>query len=64
MFRRGAFEQAEWGARLASRNTWAGVRLESHDQVGWSTLGTTAVEHVEVGDDEDPLRHHRGRYAR
>ena len=45
------------------RRTWAGVRRESAQEVGWSTLVTTVVEHLEVGDDEDPLRHHRGRYV-
>jgi flavin reductase (DIM6/NTAB) family NADH-FMN oxidoreductase RutF len=64
MFRQAAFEQTEWGPRLSSASTWAGVRLESQQEVGWSTLVTTVVEHLEVGDDEEPLRHHRGRYAR
>jgi flavin reductase (DIM6/NTAB) family NADH-FMN oxidoreductase RutF len=64
MFRQAAFEQTEWGPRLSSASTWAGVRLESQQEVGWSTLVTTVVEHLEVGDVEEPLRHHRGRYAR
>jgi flavin reductase (DIM6/NTAB) family NADH-FMN oxidoreductase RutF len=64
MFRQAAFEQTEWGPRLSSASTWAGVHLESQQEVGWSTLVTTVVEHLEVGDDEEPLRHHRGRYAR
>ena len=36
--------------------TWAGVRLEDAADVGWSRLLTCTVEHVEVGDDADPLR--------
>jgi flavin reductase (DIM6/NTAB) family NADH-FMN oxidoreductase RutF len=64
MFRQAPFEQTEWGPRLTSASTWAGVRLEAGQGVGWSTLVTTVVEHLEVGDDEEPLRHHRGRYAR
>jgi flavin reductase (DIM6/NTAB) family NADH-FMN oxidoreductase RutF len=66
----GAFRQAEfvstsWGPRLASATTWAGVRVETEQAVGWSTLVTTVVEHLEVGSDEaEPLRHHRGRYRR
>jgi flavin reductase (DIM6/NTAB) family NADH-FMN oxidoreductase RutF len=64
MFRQASFEQTDWGPRLAPASTWAGVRLESQQEVGWSTLVTTVVEHLEVGDDEEPLRHHRGRYAR
>ena len=33
-------------------------------EVGWSSLVTTVVEHLEVGDDDEPLRHRRGRYER
>jgi flavin reductase (DIM6/NTAB) family NADH-FMN oxidoreductase RutF len=64
MFRQAEFEATTWGPRLTSASTWAGVRLESAQGVGWSTLVTTVVEHLEVGDDEEPLRHHRGRYSR
>ena len=53
-----------WGPRLASAASWAGVRLEGEQEVGWSTLVTTVVEHLEVGDDDEPLRHHRGRFGR
>jgi flavin reductase (DIM6/NTAB) family NADH-FMN oxidoreductase RutF len=64
-FRQAEFVGTEWGPRLASASTWAGVRVEGQQQVGWSTLVTTVVECVEVGDDVgEPLRHHRGRYAR
>jgi flavin reductase (DIM6/NTAB) family NADH-FMN oxidoreductase RutF len=62
-FRQAAFEQTAWGPRLSSAATWAGVRVEADQAVGWSTLMTTVVEHVEVGDDE-PLQHRRGRYGR
>lgn len=66
MFRQAEFTSTEWGPRLASVHTWAGVRVESHQDVGWSRLVTTIVVHLEVGDDDgvEPLRHHRGRYAR
>jgi flavin reductase (DIM6/NTAB) family NADH-FMN oxidoreductase RutF len=64
MFAQAEFEQTAWGPRLTSARTWAGVRLEEQRPVGWSTLVTTVVEHVEVGDDAEPLRHHRGRYRR
>jgi flavin reductase (DIM6/NTAB) family NADH-FMN oxidoreductase RutF len=64
MFRQAEFEQTTWGPRLASAGTWAGVRLDSQYAVGWSTLVTTVIEHLEVGDDADPLQHHRGRYER
>jgi flavin reductase (DIM6/NTAB) family NADH-FMN oxidoreductase RutF len=62
-FRHADFEPSTWGPRLTSAGSWAGVRLEATQDVGWSTLVTTVVEHVEVGDGE-PLRHHRGRYTR
>jgi hypothetical protein len=52
-----------WGPRLASATTWAGVRLESAAEVGWSILVTCVLEEVSVGED-DPLVHRRGRYQR
>jgi hypothetical protein len=64
MFRQAEFEQTAWGPRLASATTWVGVRLEETGEVGWSSLVTTVVEHLEVGDDDEPLRHRRGRYER
>jgi flavin reductase (DIM6/NTAB) family NADH-FMN oxidoreductase RutF len=64
MFSHAEFEQTAWGPRLAAAASWAGVRLETEQQVGWSTLVTTVVERLEIGDDDDPLRHHRGRFAR
>ena len=63
-FSHAEFEQTEWGPRLVSATSWAGVRLEAEQQVGWSTLVTTVVERIEVGDADDPLRHHRGRFGR
>jgi flavin reductase (DIM6/NTAB) family NADH-FMN oxidoreductase RutF len=64
LFRQAEFEDTTWGPRLTSAGTWAGVRLEGQQEVGWSTLVTTLVEHLEIGDVDDPLRHHRGRYGR
>jgi flavin reductase (DIM6/NTAB) family NADH-FMN oxidoreductase RutF len=63
-FSHAEFEQTAWGPRLVSAASWAAVRLEAEQQVGWSTLVTTVVERLEVGDDDDPLRHHRGRFGR
>ena len=63
-FSHAAFEQTDWGPRLASAASWAGVRVEGEQPVGWSTLVTTVVEHLEVGDGDEPLRHHRGRFGR
>jgi flavin reductase (DIM6/NTAB) family NADH-FMN oxidoreductase RutF len=64
MFSHGEFEQTAWGPRLVSAASWAGVRLEGEHEVGWSTLVATVVERLEVGDGDDPLRHHRGRFGR
>jgi len=64
MFSHADFEHTAWGPRLVSATSWAGVRLEVEQQVGWSILVTTVVERLEVGDDDDPLRHHRGRFGR
>ncbi|WP_151082720.1 flavin reductase family protein [Nocardioides cynanchi] len=64
MFSQAPFDQVTWGPRLAGATTWAGVRVESELAVGWSRLVTTVVEELEVGDDDEPLQHRRGRYAR
>ena len=59
-----AFEDTDWGPRLASAPTWGGVRLSDARDVGWSSLVTCTLEHVVVGADDDPLLHRRGRFAR
>lgn len=63
-FRQAAFTETAWGPRLADATTWAGVRLVAAEPTGWSRLLTCLVEHVEVGDDVEPLGHRRGRYSR
>ena len=63
-FRHGAWEDTAWGPRLRGDRSWAGVRLEATQEVGWSLLVTTVVEHLEIGADDEPLRHRRGRYER
>jgi flavin reductase (DIM6/NTAB) family NADH-FMN oxidoreductase RutF len=64
VFAQAAFEDTDWGPRLASAGTWAGVRVEDVREVGWSSLVTTVVESVTVGDDDEPLLHRRGRWVR
>jgi len=64
VFRQADFVDTEWGPRLAHATTWAGVRLEGAADVGWSRLLTCVVEHLEVGADNDPLGHRRGRWVR
>jgi len=63
-FRQAEWEQTAWGPRLPDAPTWAGVRVESVESVGWSVLVTATVEELAIGDDEEPLVHRHGRYAR
>ncbi|WP_028658847.1 flavin reductase family protein [Nocardioides insulae] len=63
-FRAGRFEQTRWGPRPVEATTWAGVRVEETRPVGWSLLVTAVIEQVEVGEDDAPLEHRRGRYVR
>ena len=63
----GKFAQAEfvatqWGPRLADVDTWAGLVLSDARDLGWSRLVTCRVDHVEVGPDDEPLLHRRGRF--
>lgn len=53
-----------WGPRVTDATSWAGVRLESASEVGWSSLLTCVVEELVIGDDPEPLHHRRGRYIR
>jgi len=63
-FRQAAFEATEWGPRLSAATTWAGLALEDDRSVGWSSELMLRLERVEVGADDGPLFHRRGRYAR
>ena len=63
-FRMAQWRDTQWGPVLADATTWAGVRLAESRPVGWSELVDCVVEHVEVGDEDAPLVHRRGRYLR
>jgi flavin reductase (DIM6/NTAB) family NADH-FMN oxidoreductase RutF len=64
-FRAAPFTDTRHGPRLDRATTWAGVRLESVQPVGWSVLVTAAIEELVVGAaDEDWLVHRGGRYQR
>lgn len=67
-FRRGTWEQTEWGPVLTTASAWAGVRVAGDDgarrPVGWSDLVDTVVETVVIGEEDEPLVHRRGRYVR
>ena len=61
-FTHAEFEQTEHGPRLADATTWAALELESRAEVGWTVQVTCRATHFEVGPDESPLHHTRGRY--
>ncbi len=64
VFRMAQWRDTEWGPLLDGAGTWAGVRLAESREVGWSALVDTVVEHVEIGEQQAPLVHRRGRYLR
>lgn len=63
-FRQAEFVETDFGPRLADAPTWAGVRLESMQEVGWSLLATCVIEEIQIGRDEQPLIARRGRWVR
>jgi flavin reductase (DIM6/NTAB) family NADH-FMN oxidoreductase RutF len=63
-FRTGSFVESSYGPRLGDATTWALASLEDARDVGWSRLVTCALDEIEVGDDPEPLVHHRGRWVR
>ena len=63
-FAQAAFEETAWGPRLADAPTWAGVAVTAAREVGWSREVTCVVEHLAVGEEDEPLEHRRGRYLR
>jgi flavin reductase (DIM6/NTAB) family NADH-FMN oxidoreductase RutF len=66
VFTLGTWVGTDWGPRLADASSWAGVRLVDADPVavGWSILVDAVIEHLEVGEERQPLVHRRGRYQR
>ena len=64
-FKLGSWVDTEWGPRLQGASNWAGVRLTGEQpEVGWSLLLDATIEHVELGEEKEPLVHRRGRYVR
>lgn len=61
-FAQADFTETEWGPRLSDAPAWAGVALEDHRELGWSLLVTCRVVALELGEDDEPLIHRRGRY--
>jgi flavin reductase (DIM6/NTAB) family NADH-FMN oxidoreductase RutF len=62
----GGWVDTDWGPLLTSATSWLGARLvgSGASDVGWGRLYDAAIEHIQLGDDEEPLEHRRGRYQR
>lgn len=63
-FRYAQWTDTDWGPLLAGATGWAGVRLETVAEAGWSQLVTATVDEVTVDAEGTPLAHRRGRYFR
>jgi len=61
-FRLGAWRDGEFGPVLESATTWAGVRFDAAEEVGWAVQVRCVIDTVEIGEEADPLVHRRGRY--
>lgn len=65
VFRLGTWTDTAWGPLLEGSSAWVGVRLDDEVRdVGWSLLLDGTIEHVEIGEERQPLVHRRGRYVR
>src|SRR5690606_31595901 len=61
-FRLAQWRETDWGPVPTRATTWAGARIAETREVGWSLLVDGVLEHIELGDEPDPLIHRRGRY--
>jgi 3-hydroxy-9,10-secoandrosta-1,3,5(10)-triene-9,17-dione monooxygenase reductase component len=64
LFKGYAFRDTPYGPVPADVATWVGCRLDDARELGWGLLVEATVETVELGADDDPLVHFRGRYRR
>ena len=56
--------ETQWGPRISGLDTWAGCTLETTFAVGYQLLVVGMIEHLEVGELDDPLVYFRGRYRK
>jgi flavin reductase (DIM6/NTAB) family NADH-FMN oxidoreductase RutF len=56
--------ETEWGPRIDGFRTWAGCTLETTIAVGYQLLIVGMIDHLVVGDLDDPLVYFRGRYRK
>ena len=61
-FRLTEWRDTDWGPVPAAVETWAGCRLVQARALGWALAVEAELEHIELGDEADPLLHRRGRY--
>jgi 3-hydroxy-9,10-secoandrosta-1,3,5(10)-triene-9,17-dione monooxygenase reductase component len=61
-FRLTEWRDTEWGPVPESVHTWAGCRLLDARPIGWALAVEAELEHIELGEEGDPLLHRRGRY--
>lgn len=59
-----AVVETEWGPLIEGFDTWVGCRLETTLTVGYQLLVVGMIEHLEVGQLDDPLIYFRGRYRK
>ena len=64
LFRLGTWDETAWGPALSDAPAWAGCRRTEQPirPAGWGVLVELAVEHTQIGPEDEPLVHHRGRY--
>jgi len=57
-------EESDWGPVIDGFSTWAGCQLETTMKVGYQVLVIGMIDHLVVGDIEEPLIYFRGRYRK
>jgi flavin reductase (DIM6/NTAB) family NADH-FMN oxidoreductase RutF len=62
LFRAERWRDTGYGPVLEDVATWAGCRLTDSRPCGWALLVEGVVERVEIGPEDAPLVHYRGRY--
>ena len=62
----GGWVDTDWGPLLAGASSWLGARMVdgAAKEVGWGRLYDCVIEHIQLGDDDNPLEHRRGRYLK
>ncbi|UAL30970.1 flavin reductase family protein [Nocardioides rotundus] len=64
VFAAAAWEDIEAGPRLADSATWAACTVTGLRTIGWSLEVQARIDRIELGTDDEPLGHRRGRYVR